>query len=80
MDHVAKTRLEQLAADEGPHIESVRVPKALLRRLLALLEEAKPCPHCQTPEAFDLEAHERVPSRLNPFAAAAAVNLLKSGG
>lgn len=78
-DHIAKARLVELATDEGPHIERVMVPKILLRRLLALVEQAKPCPHCQLIEPFDVVAHESVPSRLKPFAAAAALNLTKAG-
>jgi len=73
-----ETRLAQLAADEGGAFEKVAVPKTLLRHVLALLEERKACPYCETPKPFDVVAHEQVPSRLNPLASAAALNMVKA--
>jgi hypothetical protein len=78
-DTLAKTRLAQLAADEGGAFEKVAVPKALLRRLLALLETPQTCAQCDHHTPYDVVAHESLPSRANPIAAAAAVNMLKAG-
>lgn len=70
-----KTTIENLARDEGPHIERVSVPKVLLRQIIAALEAKPVCQCCEDQGRLDLVAHLSEPSRLNPLAAAAAVNV-----
>jgi hypothetical protein len=71
-------KLRTLAVDEGHHIAHVPISKVLLRRVLTQLERTTVCPRCETTKPFDLIAHESHPSRANPLAAAAALNMRKA--